>query len=201
MRCPSVPSLCACRRTALLLIAGFVAWQGLQAETGLPDDSAERQRITRQRQASEQRLAQEEAVCLDKFMATDCLNKARARHRAALSELRRQEVALNDAVRRRKGELRLQQLQEQASTPSVSPEAQAEARGQQAEREARAVRKQAEHAERQAQAASERQHHDERLRRAEEKRAAHEARLRARTKPAAQPLPAEPQAPGVPAGR
>ena len=85
---------------------------------------AERQRIAAERQQIEQRFAAEEAVCFQKFAVNDCRDASRARRRTDLADLRRQEILLNDAERKRKGAEQLQRMeqgtQQEGTTPAAS---------------------------------------------------------------------------------
>ena len=92
-----------------------------------PDGSvavkAERQRIAAERQQIEQRFAAEEAVCFQKFAVNDCRDASRARRRADLADLRRQEILLNDAERKRKGAEQLQRMEHGTLQESPAPAA------------------------------------------------------------------------------
>lgn len=73
---------------------------------------AERTRIAQVRAREEARFAQEHAACYARFAVNDCILKARARLRTVLDELRRQEVVLNDAERKRKALQQLERIKE-----------------------------------------------------------------------------------------
>ena len=65
-------------------------------------DAEERERI-RQTRASEQALfTAQEIRCYARFAVTDCLDEVRGRKREVLADLRRQEISLNDAQRKRR---------------------------------------------------------------------------------------------------
>ena len=84
----------------------------------------ERARIKAEQTQVQLRFAREEAVCYQRFAVNDCLQEAKARQRGALNELRRQEVALTDAERKRKGEEQIRRLNEKAaSRPAPVPTA------------------------------------------------------------------------------
>ena len=92
-----------------LLLAAAGAW----AQSPVADASAlqaERARITAERARINARFAAEERACHQRFAVNDCLRASRASQRTELDELRRQEVALNDAERQRKGAEQLQKL-------------------------------------------------------------------------------------------
>lgn len=80
-----------------------------------PDEVArERGRIADERGRVESGYLLEEKACYRRFAVNDCLQDARRRRRAALSDLRRQEIALEDRERSRKAAERLQLLEERA---------------------------------------------------------------------------------------
>lgn len=88
------------------------------AQTGAasPQEEAfERARIAEQRSQLEASFAAEEAVCQRKFFVNACLNEARGRQREALTDLRRQEVLLDDADRKRKAADQLEKIEEKGS--------------------------------------------------------------------------------------
>jgi hypothetical protein len=78
-----------------------------------PDDpAAQRARIAAERAQVESRLRTEEKDCYGRFAVNDCLNAAKARRREAMADLRRQEISLNDADRKRKGAERQRAIEE-----------------------------------------------------------------------------------------
>ncbi|MGY8904054.1 MAG: hypothetical protein ACKVIH_05840 [Burkholderiales bacterium] len=103
-----------------LLCMGMASAQSLPAtsSTGAAEpvsagvsDRVERARITAEREWVETRFTSEEAVCYNKFATHDCLNQARAQRRQALADLRRQEITLNDAQRKRRGVEQMKKLE------------------------------------------------------------------------------------------
>lgn len=106
------------------------------------DLDAERARVGKERAAAQARQAEEEAVCRKSFAVTDCLDRTRRRWQPVLSDLRRQEVALNDADRKQRSAEQQRKIEEK-----TSPQAQEEA----AQRRAQAL---ADHEERQSRAAA-----------------------------------------------
>ena len=106
------------------------------------DLDAERARVGKERAAAQARQAEEEAVCRKSFAVTDCLDRTRRRWQPVLSDLRRQEVALNDADRKQRSADQQRKIEEK-----TSPQAQEEA----AQRRAQAL---ADHEERQSRAAA-----------------------------------------------
>lgn len=110
-------------KTLLLLLWAASAAQAQVADGGL-QVATELARITTERQQIEQRHADEEAACFQKFAVNDCRDASRARRRADLADLRRQEIALNDAERKRKGAEQLQRMEQSAAAkdqPAAAP--------------------------------------------------------------------------------
>ncbi|WP_225783466.1 hypothetical protein [Xenophilus sp. Marseille-Q4582] len=123
----------------LSLSAGALQAQGLSDE----QIDAERARIAAERKAIDARHAQERAACYQRFAVEDCLRASRRNLRAQTDDLRRQESALNDMQRKRRGAEQLQRLDEKQAAPAGP-----NARQQQDSREAWQAREEraAEHA-------------------------------------------------------
>src|SRR6185369_4051220 len=109
--------------------------------------TAQRARITAERRDAEAAFRAQEKACYGKFDVNDCLNAARAHRRQVLADLRRQEMSVNDAQRKRKAAEHLGAIEERASP---------EKRQQDAQRRATALEKQRERESAAAQKASER---------------------------------------------
>lgn len=90
------------------------------ADGGL-EVAAEHARIEAERQQIEKRFADEEAGCFQKFAVTDCRDASRARRRVEMADLRRQEISLNDAERKRKGAVQLQRMEQSAAAKDEPP--------------------------------------------------------------------------------
>ena len=75
------------------------------------DGDAERARIASERARVEAEFEQAHRACYARFAVNDCISDARATRREQLADLRRQELALNDAERRRRGEERLRDIE------------------------------------------------------------------------------------------
>lgn len=85
----------------------------LLAQDGQPIDiAAERLRIAQERARHEAIFAQAEIVCYRRFAVFDCLQIARQNRRAALDDLRRQELVLNDEDRKRAAVQTLQRIED-----------------------------------------------------------------------------------------
>lgn len=67
-----------------------------------PKVAAERARLAAARSHVESTFNAEEKACYSKFAVNDCLTAAKVRRRQALEDVRRQEIAINDAERKRK---------------------------------------------------------------------------------------------------
>lgn len=102
--------------------------------------AVERERIGEQRRANEARHAQERTACYQRFAVEDCLRESRQRLRHQTDDLRRQESALNDMQRKRRGAEQLQRLDEKKATaPAPDGVKQQQAREAQLGREDRAA--------------------------------------------------------------
>jgi hypothetical protein len=95
----------------LVLTPGLVVAQGAEP---LKVD-AERLRIERQRSSYEAIFLQAEQACYARFAVSDCLRRARMERRTAFSELRRQELVLNDLDRQSKAMTELSRIQDNVS--------------------------------------------------------------------------------------
>lgn len=119
-----------------LVLAAVAALATLAGPSAVAQDaSAERERIRSLRAAAEARYAADERACHARFAVNACLDQARTRRNDILSDLRRQELTLNEDARRRKAEERLRDLDERASPERTQA---AERRRQQAVAERRA---------------------------------------------------------------
>lgn len=100
---------------ALILCATGVAAQVGGAPTIQQDEARERDRIAQTRAAAQASFAAQEAQCYQLFAVSDCLIKVRRERRDLLADLRRQELSLNDARRKRRAAQQLLQSDEKAS--------------------------------------------------------------------------------------
>ncbi len=108
--------------------------------------AAQLARIASERSVAESAFRAQEKACYGKFAVTDCLNAARAQRREKLADLRRQEMSLNDAQRKRKAAEHLRAIEERSSPEKQHQDAQrrASALQKQQERESSAAQKAAE---------------------------------------------------------
>lgn len=195
----------------LVLLALLVPALCLRAQDA-GEAAAEKARIAAQRVQAEEVFRAEEKACYGKFAVNDCVDAARAKRREVLAGLRKQEIALDDAERRRKAAARLRDIEERSSRENQPGQAEqrAKALADQRDREARAAEKAAERAARESrpepaardkgkrestgeqrseEAARNRKQHEQRLAQAQERKAKYEKRLAERKKNAAPPLP------------
>jgi colicin import membrane protein len=112
------------------------------------NDAQQRTRIASERARAEAVFREKEKACYARFAVTDCLAEAKAQRRQVLADLRRQEVSLNDAERKRKAAEHLRSIEERSSPEKQQSQEQQRAKGlaDQQEREATAARKAAERA-------------------------------------------------------
>lgn len=94
------------------------------------DDETQRQELRRQRDAIEVHHAQREEACRRQFVVTPCLEKVRVDKQAALEGVRKQELALDDALRQQRARAQAQRVAEKAQAarargdrPDPSPSA------------------------------------------------------------------------------
>lgn len=136
------------RLACLLALIGCVFAAAAQ---DTDDFAAERRRLAAGHARVDSEFKAEEKACYGKFGVNDCLSAARAKRRLATADLRRQEVSINDAERRRKAAGRQSTLDARVAAERQRQQAeQVERAAQGREREVRAEEKAA----RAAQAAS-----------------------------------------------
>lgn len=99
----------------------FLAIAGLSlaaaAQPG-PSPEAERARIAAERGQAEASFASQEVACYRTFAVNDCLNAAKSQRRERLSDLRRQDLTLNEAERKRRASERVRSIDERNSAQS-----------------------------------------------------------------------------------
>ena len=97
---------------------------GVQAQTSNnSSDDAERLRISADRSKLEATFALEDTTCYKRFLVNKCLDEVKLRRREALADLRRQEVVLNDEVRKAKAAEQLQKIEDKSSSQRLQQEA------------------------------------------------------------------------------
>ena len=113
-------------KLAFLLAAGLAL--PAVAQNPQAGDAAERARIASERTRIEAEFEQANKACYQKFAVNDCIADAKARRRELLAQLRRQELVLNDAERRKRSAERLDEIEKKtaekraavASAPAAS---------------------------------------------------------------------------------
>lgn len=182
---------------------------------------AQRKRIQHERDTLSAARSREEATCYKQFSVTDCLHGVRARYSEALSDLRRQEVSVNDDERREKGAAqrgrvderiqdqrrdREQRALDKEATPvapgrrpdpqDAAAQREQAAHGRTAQRQQRAQARDQEAAarvQRATQAPGEQQRYDAKMHQAEQRRLQNERnRAEKPARPGIQPLPVPP---------
>lgn len=107
------------------LIPALALWLAATSATAQVDGAGaieqaerqERQRISQTRTAEQARFTTEEAGCYQLFAVNDCLIGVRRARRDLLADLRRQELSINDAQRRRRGAEQLLRSDEKSIRP------------------------------------------------------------------------------------
>lgn len=102
-------------RMGVAIALGLLMWAaGAAAQVAPATDAVavERARIGSERERIAHQFALEERACHQRFAVNDCLNRNLVWKRAALAELRRQEIAVNDAERQRRARERLDSLED-----------------------------------------------------------------------------------------
>ncbi|MET3916039.1 colicin import membrane protein [Variovorax sp. OAS795] len=209
----------------LMTLGSLPLWAQSTAAAGIADFDAERSRLSAERAAIDARFEKERAACYQKFAVEDCLRESRKRRRAETDHIKRQETAINDIERQRRGAAELEKLDQKAATkrPQDTPEKQDESRQAQKDREQRAAdhaasraataaeaderrrqlaEKEKAHTENQAKAAQKRgeapaavERFQSKQQKAEEHRASRARQNADRTKPRGAPLPPPPASP------
>jgi colicin import membrane protein len=119
------------KRIAVIALVLVAATAHAQVQEDAPV-IAERARLKAQRSKVEAEFAAQERACYSKFAVTDCLEAARAKRRDAVSDLHRQEIALNDMARKRNAAERRHSIDEknavqrerEENPPPKAPDAQ-----------------------------------------------------------------------------
>lgn len=101
--------------TLLLVTLASSAWSQSNLASAPNGGDAERARIDAVRQQKMAEFDEEEAACAPKFAVIDCQNKVGMRRRQTLADLKRQEITLDAAQRRKKGVEQVQRAQDKAA--------------------------------------------------------------------------------------
>jgi len=164
-------------KTATLL-AAFLLPLASGAQ-GTDSVAAEKARINAERNKAEATFKAEEKACYRKFAVNDCLKEARDKRRQVVTDLRRQEISINDAERKRKGAERLREIEEKKTAEKEAEDARKreKALAEQQGRDKRATEKAADRASAAASAPGKKASKEAQLgRRAESKAAAERSR-------------------------
>ena len=102
------------KKLVALILLAYVLLFGLSALSQTPSD-AERLRISNERTALVAGFKREDVACYAKFLVNNCLEEVDARRRDAMSDLRRQEIVLNDQARRDKGAEQMKKSEDKES--------------------------------------------------------------------------------------
>lgn len=91
---------------AVLLCLSLWGWPvAAQTDTDralASQETQQRQRIAQTREAYRAEFRAREAACYQRFAVNDCLLKSRRAEREIMSDLRRQDILINDAQRKRR---------------------------------------------------------------------------------------------------
>ena len=87
----------------------------------------ERDRIASERKAIVQKYNAEQKTCYQRFSVTDCIDKSKAWRRESLADLKRQDILLNDAERRRNAGEQLRKLEEKRAVDAEKKQLREEA--------------------------------------------------------------------------
>ena len=86
----------------MALLAAQAASQGVRPTGPQATDALERTRIREARVAAQASFDAQEALCYQRFVVNDCLEEVRRTRRTLLADLRRQDLSLNEAQRKRR---------------------------------------------------------------------------------------------------
>lgn len=85
------------------------------------DPAAQRERITHERAQAEADYRGEEARCAGQFSVTSCVERARAKRRAAIERLDHEHAVLDDMQRKRRAAERMQRIQDKLRAAETRP--------------------------------------------------------------------------------
>lgn len=100
----------------LLLSAGLYAQQDDTRNLQLRE-AEQREWIARTRSAYDAQFKAQEIACYQRFAVNDCLLESRRAQREVMGDLRRQEILINDAQRKRRAAQQLLRTDEKLSAP------------------------------------------------------------------------------------
>lgn len=112
----------ACLAVVVLFNLGGSVLQAQPVPAQATDWQVQRQQLAEQRAHQEELFQSAQTQCYQRFAVNDCLRAARAQRRAALEELRRQEVILNDLDRQAQAQATLERIGQKLSAESDQPQ-------------------------------------------------------------------------------
>ncbi len=107
-----LPALSLC----LLMLAPPLAAQSRAENMLILRETEQREWIARTREKYEAQFRAQEIACYQRFAVNDCLNDSRGTERSVKADLRRQEILINDAERKRRGARQLLRSDERLRT-------------------------------------------------------------------------------------
>ncbi|HVO07007.1 MAG TPA: hypothetical protein VMT83_09505 [Burkholderiaceae bacterium] len=103
-----------------LLVLGLVgAMTARAAEGDAVSDKARREQLDAQRSAAEARYERAVRECERGFVVTSCVDKAKAERRATLDRISREQMAIDDAQRKRRADERRQRIAEKQAQQAL----------------------------------------------------------------------------------
>ena len=104
-----------CLALALAAICVLATAQPVVPDTVAMREAAEHARIRKERDEAQASFKAQDMQCYQRFAVNDCLGEVRAQRRVLLAELRRQEISLNDAQRKRRAAEQLLRADDKAA--------------------------------------------------------------------------------------
>lgn len=108
----------------LFSLGGFAISQTGPLDVQTVDIGAQRAAIGAERNRLESGFLSEDAACYEKFAVNSCLENVNTRRRAAMAELKRQEIMLNDTQRKSKAEAQILKSKEKSSPENLQQDSQ-----------------------------------------------------------------------------
>jgi hypothetical protein len=109
------------KQLLLILMSSLSLFSGVVfAQTS---NDAERLRISKERAVLEAGFNREDAACYRKFLVNNCLDEVKVRRQEAFTDLRRQEISIDDQERKARGADQLQKTEDKASLEKQQAEA------------------------------------------------------------------------------
>jgi len=102
---------------SLVLLSGSLLAQDVDTASLQVREAAQRESIARTRERYVLQFKQQEAACYQRFAVNDCLLESRRAEREIMADLRRQEILLNDAQRKRRAAQQLLRSDEKLAQP------------------------------------------------------------------------------------